>query len=240
MRVLILGAGGPVAQSAIEAIQGLHQLRLTDIKPLKADRHETRVVDVSAPRQVEEAARGMDAIIDCTVLRNDRTLSWDVNTRGCYNALRAAVTNGIRRFIHTGPQTILGSRSGMGNFDFDIDERAPRRPGTGIYSLSKYLAHEMLAIFAERYDIQIIAFYYMGFTPMESHSPAAVPFRTHPEDAGQAFRIALEIQGLPSRLEYFHIAGEMPQDQYPITKAKTLLGFQPKHNYGHLYLKPRP
>lgn len=237
MNVLILGAGGPVAQSAIDAVGREHRLRLTDVRPLKSDVHETRTVDVSDPRQVEEAARGMDAIIECTVVRNDRKLSWDVNVRGCYNALRAAVKHGIRRYIHTGPQTILGSPSGSGNYDFGIDERAPRRPGTGIYSLSKYLAHEMLAVFAHRYDIQIIAFYYMGFSPMESHAPGATPFRTHPEDAGEAFRVALEVQGLPSRFEFFHIAGEMPNEQYPVAKAKQLLGLQPRHNYEHLYRK---
>lgn len=240
MKVLILGAGGPVAKAAISALKDHHELLLTDLKPLERTHLPTRTVDVTDPRQVEEVAHGMDAIINCTVNRHDRKLGWDVSTRGCYNALRAAVKNGIRRFIHTSPILMLSEHPGSYHWDFDIDERAPARPGTGLYFMTKHLAHELCAIFADRYDIQIVSFHYCGFSGVRRYVPGFIPFYTHPEDAGQAFRLALEAPPLPHKFEVFHISAEFPHDQYPITKAKEILGFKPKHTFEKFFRKPQP
>lgn len=240
MKVLILGAGGPVAQAAIGAIEDRHHLLLADIQPLEGSRHQARVVDVSDPRQVEDAARGMDALINCAVVRHDRRLAWDVTVRGCYNALRAAVKHRVRRFIHTSPILMLTEYPGSYHWDWDLDERAPQRPGTGLYFSTKYLAHEMCRIFADRHGLEIISFHYCGFSGIREYKPGIMPFYTHPEDAGQAFRLALEVPSLPNRFEFFHITGEFPHEQYPMTKAKTLLGFKPKHNFENFYRKPAP
>ena len=53
--------------------------------------------------QVVSAAKGMDAIINLSVLRPDRKLAFDVNARGCYNTMAAAVEHGIGRIINSGP-----------------------------------------------------------------------------------------------------------------------------------------
>ena len=41
MKVLILGAGGPVAAAAIKALEPYHTLRLTDINQLESDWRES-------------------------------------------------------------------------------------------------------------------------------------------------------------------------------------------------------
>jgi hypothetical protein len=237
MKVLILGAGGPVAQCAIDAIEETHELRLADINPPESERHECVQVDIADAGQVLEAARGMDAVLNSTVIRHDRIQSWRVNFLGCYNALKAAAELGIKRFIQTSPTGMfMGIPDGY-HFDWPVDERAPRRPGTGLYSMTKFLANETCKVFADRYDIQVIAFGYMGFSAVTSFRPASIPCRAHPEDAGQAFRLALEVESLPNNYEFFQITAEWPHEQYGVEKARRLLGYVPKHDYNHLILK---
>ena len=82
MRVLILGAGGYLGPHVVTALEGRHTLRLTDIKKSPTAAHEFLQVNVSDPAQVLAAAAGMDAIINLSVLRWDRRLAFEVNTRG--------------------------------------------------------------------------------------------------------------------------------------------------------------
>ncbi|MDA0837652.1 MAG: NAD(P)-dependent oxidoreductase [Planctomycetota bacterium] len=237
MKVLILGAGGPVAVSGIEAFEGRHELRLTDLLPLESEEHETMQVDVTNPQQVLDAAEGMDAIINCTVMRPHPTLAWDVNLRGSYNALKAAAHHGIKRFIHTGPIAMWGRSPGSYLYDFDVDESAPPRPGTNLYFITKYLGLEACKAFADRYNMQVIAFHYNGFGDRRGFAGGTIPFAAHPEDVGQAFRLGLEVENLPSNFELFHISSRYTHGQFPTTKAEELLGFVPKHDFSKLYLR---
>jgi len=84
MRILILGGNGMLGPSVIESLGSRHELRITDINELETD-HEYQQVDVSIIDQVVDAAEGMDAIINLSVLRPHRQIAFDVNTRGNYN-----------------------------------------------------------------------------------------------------------------------------------------------------------
>lgn len=53
---------------------------------------------------------GTDAVVNLSVMRLDRKLAFDVNTRGVYNAIMAAVAAKHDRFINTGPHfTVVGT-----------------------------------------------------------------------------------------------------------------------------------
>ena len=86
----------------VKVLENFHQLRITDIIPIESE-HQTAIVDVANLDQVMEAAEGMDAIINCSVLRPDRKLAFDVSTLGAYNTMHAALAHKIQRVIHTGP-----------------------------------------------------------------------------------------------------------------------------------------
>ena len=120
--VVIFGAGGPLGVAAAEALAPDHRLRLSDRRALAAIAaenrpqssgaplprplgapHEERVVDVTDPEQVLAAARGMDVIVNSTVVRDHPVEAFRVNTVGAYHVMRAAVACGIRRVVHTGP-----------------------------------------------------------------------------------------------------------------------------------------
>ncbi|MBI1922797.1 hypothetical protein HYR99_00960, partial [Candidatus Poribacteria bacterium] len=80
MKVLILGGHGYLGPHVVKALEPYYQLRITDIKPIETQ-HESLQVDVSSLDAVMKAAEGMDAIINCSVLRHDRQLAFDVSTR---------------------------------------------------------------------------------------------------------------------------------------------------------------
>ena len=61
-----------------------------------------------------------------------------------------------------------------------------------------------------------------------------VPFIVSWEDAGEAFRLGLEIEldRLPSRCEIFFISGDMPQGKFLNEKTRRILGFKPQGRPG--------
>lgn len=231
MNVLIIGAGGPVAAAAIKALEPHHTLRLADIKELESP-HEARAVDIANPAEVFGAASGMDAIVNCTVIRGDMVKSFDVNIRGAYNVMQAAVKHGIRRVVHTGPQQVIRNEYAD---DFFLTADASPRPGTSLYGLTKYISMEVCRIFAEEHDLQVVCFLYHSFRnpPEEQAKPGGEvnPFIVSWEDTGEAFRLALEAERLPRNFEVFNIVGDLPHRKYINVRAKTLLGFQPKEDF---------
>lgn len=235
MKIAIYGAGGPVAAGAISWLEGRHSLRLTDIAAMETA-HEFRQVDVTDPGQVAGAAEGMDVLINCTVQRPDPVLAFDVNTRGAYNVMRAAVEHAVPRVVHTGPAQIFAGRGGY-NADWNVTEEAPPRPGVNLYAWSKYLGHEIVRTFCRCHaDLSAVVFYYSGFYSEEPQH-RGIRFAVHVDDAGQAFRLGAEIprEKLPSNFEVFNISADMPMRQVSVEKARRLLGYDPKHNFEHLW-----
>src|SRR5690606_6739012 len=97
-RILILGAGGPIGAAATEVLAPDHRLRLAGRRSMAEvaaappqsegaplprppePPHEERSVDITDAAAVLEAATGMDAIINLSVLRHDPVEAFRVNT----------------------------------------------------------------------------------------------------------------------------------------------------------------
>lgn len=233
MKVLILGGDGKLGPWVVKALEGGdYDLRVTDVSPIDTP-HESMVVDVADPDQVMRAAEGMDAIVNCSVLRSHRKIAFDVNTLGTYNAVRAATELGMSRFINTGPHfTVTGSV--YHRFDYGISEEVPAHSGTGLYALTKATGQEICRIFSENHPIHILCLLFLNFRPPGPEPGAegrdltnfSVTFR----DAGEAARLALEVdlETLPSRNEVFFITADLPHGKYSNAKARRLLGFDPQ------------
>ncbi|MDE0184180.1 MAG: NAD(P)-dependent oxidoreductase [Candidatus Poribacteria bacterium] len=241
MKVLILGGHGFLGPHLVTALEPYHHLRITDIKPIETE-HESMHVDVGSLDEVLKAAEGMEAIINCSVLREDRQLAFDVNTRGCYNTMCAAVKHGIRRVINTGPHfTIQGSS--YTDFDYEINPDVPPHPGTLLYAISKGLGQEICKVFTENHDIYVLCFLFLAFY---SHDVAGEgtdinSFSVSWQDAAEVFRLGLEIDlvELPSRCEVFNIFSNLPHRQFSNDKAKRILGFNPQDNFEKRWHKKR-
>jgi nucleoside-diphosphate-sugar epimerase len=196
-RVVVYGAGGPLAAATTELLQHDHVLRLTDARPLveivARDEpqspgaplphlldvpHELAVVDVTDYQQVLAAARGMDAIINCTVVRPHPVDAFRVNMLGAYNVMRASVELGIRRVVHTGPfQAGLEHPAGYWD-DWDLVDDVPARPGDQLYLLTKLLGQEICRIFAEEHGLNVAALLFCSFVAPEQTD--AGPLGTFP------------------------------------------------------------
>jgi hypothetical protein len=241
MKVLILGANGYLGPHVVKALEPHHELRITDIKPpAQSTRHEFRLVDVASLAQVREAAKGMDAIINLSVLRSHRQLAFDVNARGCYNMMLAAVEHGIRRIINTGPHFTVAGHTYEG-FDFGITPDAPPQPGTNLYALTKSLGQEICRVFTRKHDLYVQDYLFYSLRDMASlkRGTDATPFSISWGDAGEIFRLGLEIDlaKLPSPCEIFFVFADMPHGQFVNEKAKRILGFRPADDLSVLWRK---
>ena len=253
MKVLVLGVNGMLGPHALRVLSGRYDLRLTDIADPHGvfhhttgfvvdedqKQHQFMKVDVSDPDQVMDAAAGMDAIVNLSVLRDDRQISFDVNVRGSYNIMAAAVRHRIRRVISSGAHFTVQGHD-YERFDFDINPDVPSHPGLGMYPFTKSLGLELSRVFTENNDIHLMWFlFYNFFDPndlMEEYAPFSVAW----SDAAEAIRCALavDLSTLPSRCEAFNIFTDMPHRKFSNEKTRHLLNWNPRHTLEHFWRRP--
>lgn len=248
-KVVVFGAGGPLGAVTAEAMARDHQLRLTDARPLAdiaagppqspgaplprplGPPHETSVVDVTDPMAVDAAVAGMDAIVNCTVVRHEPVGAFQVNVLGAYNIMRAAVTHGIRRVVQTGPlQTLLPHPAGYAG-EFGLSADLPPRPGDNLYFVTKFLGQEIMRIVAEEHRLEAPTLLFCSFV-----NPAEPPdretelyaFTISWQDAGEAMRQAVRVPDFPCPFEVLHVHADLPFGVYSNEKTKRLLGWQPR------------
>jgi hypothetical protein len=257
-RVAVYGAGGPVGAAAAQALKDHYVLRLTDLRPLNEITtpqsagaplpeilpapHEARVVDISDYEQVLDAARGMDALVNVSVLRHDLNHAFRVNLVGAYNVAKAAVECGIRRIIHTGPLHMYLDHNADYWWDHAVPDDAPLHPGGDLYAVSKYLGGEVTRVFAERHGLEVITFLYCHFMPSDAGDRAdgsgCGPFVTSWEDCGEAFLYGLRAPVMPRPYEPFFINAAVPHGKFPPDKARRLLGWEARHRFERLWRRP--
>ena len=252
-KVVLFGAGGPVASDLITLLSKDYALRITDARsipeiiaenkpqspgaPLPAlmgAPHEYGIVDVRNAREVEDACEGMDAIINLSVLRHDPVLAFHVNTIGAYHIAKAAVKHRIRRVVQTGPQLLtLSSMSGY-HGHYEIPGDAPMRPGCNLYGHSKFLGQEIMRVFAENYGLEVPVLLYSQFLNPEVDKwvhAMAVTWK----DSARALKLALEVESLPSPYEVMHILADIPHAQFSPRRAWDLIGWKSEENLQHLW-----
>ncbi len=239
MKVAIYGANGAMGPHVIRALEGEHELRLSDVNDLEGSPHEYRKIDVADLDAVVDAAEGMDAIINLSVLRDDRKIAFDVNARGCYNVMTAAVTHGVRRVVNTGPHFTLSGAT-YERFDYDVGPDIPAQPGTNLYALTKSLGHEICRVFTRNHDVYVIGLFFYNFRPEESQvGQDLTPYSVTWEDTGRAFASALsvDLDTLPSRWESFFVFADLPHNKFDNEKVKRLLGWRPTHDLHEFWTK---
>lgn len=81
-------------------------------------------------------------------------LAFHVNARGVYNAIKAAVAEGHRRIINTGPLSVIAGHSKT--FNHRVTEAMPAHTGIDLYSFTKGVGHEITRVFSENCDIHVL------------------------------------------------------------------------------------
>lgn len=234
-RVLFLGASGLIGPHVTPGLVDDYDLVLADVKP-HPDGTPVRHVDVRSYEQVLEAARGADAIANFTVVRGHPENSFRVNTLGAWNVVRAAVELGIRKIVHTGPQSVRTAY----DHDFGLDE-APAAPGSGYYGVTKWLGREICRLWAEAHDLQIISFVFggLGAAPEAPQVGKDTPlFRVVWPDLQHACKLALEIDSVPDGFQEFNLFSYTGHGKYSLDKARRILGFEPTQDWDQLFRRP--
>jgi len=232
-KVLLLGASGLIAPHIIPGLEPHYDLNLADIKP-HPDGKAVKTVDVTDYNQVLEAARGMDVIMNWTVLRHDARLSFKVNTLGAYHIMKAAAELGIKKVLHTGPSLTLISHN---EHDFDIPSE-PVTPTTDYYFVTKYLSNEIVKTYARRYGIHTICYLFQGLRARPDSPVTGADFPAFTiiyEDLVHGVRLALELESVPDYYQQFNLHSHPGQDKYSLEKAKRLLDYEPQERYADLY-----
>ena len=231
MNVLILGANGMLGPHVTKSLEEHHTLRLTDINAPPDTPHEYFKLDVSDLDAVIEAADGMDAIVNLSVLRPDRQIAFDVNARGTYNACAAAVHHGIRRVINTGPHfTITGPT--YENSDHLIGPDVPSQSGTLLYAITKSLGQEICRVFTENHDLYVLTLLFYNFhygNEVEGFGKDFTPFNVTWKDAGEAFCARVEHSARITAVEVravLHICGPAAWEVHQ-RESKTHSGLAP-------------
>ena len=98
MKVLILGANGMLGPWVSNVLKKDHEIIETDLKEIDSNSNFHKV-DISDTEEVIDAAEGVDAIINLSVHRRDRILTFDVNTKGNLNMMLAAQKHNINNII---------------------------------------------------------------------------------------------------------------------------------------------
>ena len=239
MKVAIYGANGAMGPHVIKALEGEHELRLSDVNDLEGSPHEYRKIDVADLDAVVDAAEGMDAIINLSVLRDHRKIAFDVSMRGCYNVMTAAVTHGVRRVVNTGPHFTLAGAT-YERFDYDVGPDIPAQPGTNLYALTKSLGHEICRVFTRNHDVYVMGLFFYNFRPEESQlGQDLTPYSVTWEDTGRAFAsaLAVDLETLPSRWESFFVFADLPHHKFSNEKVKRLLGWRPTSDLREFWTK---
>ena len=255
-RIVMFGAGGPLGAVTTEFLKADVRLRLTDRRSLQeiarlppqsegaplpvpvSPPHEERLVDVTDPAAVLSAVEGMDAIVNCTVVRHDPVEAFRVNTLGAFNIMQSAVTAGIRRVVHTGPVLTLAPHPAGYVEDRDLGSDLPPRPGDNLYFVSKFLGQEICRIFAEEHAIARPVLLFCGFVDpalAERDGLNPGPFTISWKDSGRAMMAAIRVRDLPAPFVVVNILADELHGCYRNDAARKILSWQPEDRLDHLW-----
>ncbi|MBE32503.1 MAG: NAD-dependent epimerase/dehydratase family protein [Dehalococcoidia bacterium] len=250
MKVLILGSNGMLGPWVSDALKNDHEIIETDLEEISTNINFKKI-DISDTQSVIDVSKDVDAIVNLSVLRTDRILAFDVNTKGNLNMMLAAEENKIPRIINTGPHFQAAGPS-YENFDFEIPPEIPPQPGVNLYAITKALGQEICKIFTEKNSymyLQTLLFYNfyndsltlggrrnVGMPPQQRGTDLT-PFSIRWEDAANAIKKALEIDlnKLPSRTETYFVFADLPHNKFSNKKAKKQLGWEPSFNLKDLW-----
>jgi nucleoside-diphosphate-sugar epimerase len=233
--VLVLGACGNIGPHFLPHLEPYYHLHLTDVKPHPQGK-PVRQVDITRYDQVFEAMKGMDALINLTVVRSEPALSFEVNVKGAWNAIKAAAEHGVRRVIHTGPQSVRTRHDG----DFDVDQ-VPEWPGTGYYGCTKFLSEEIYRIFARVCGMETVCFKFNGLGPKPTEPRRGEdfpPFVVVWEDLAYACRLALEVERVPDGYQNFNLLSYPGQGKFSLDSVGRVLGYAPLERLEDYYRRP--
>jgi nucleoside-diphosphate-sugar epimerase len=246
MKVLLLGGSGHVGSFVTPYMQKKHDLRVLDVRPPKHAGVEYVEGSVTDPDALRKAFTGVDAFV-WLVMRKPQGGSfrdqdvetivenYDVNCKGLHLALFLAQELGVTRGVYTSSMSVHWRSREF----YHQEETTPLDTPT-VYGLSKGFGELICRYFARWWDMNLVALRITGPRTREQYldqrrNPPATregvrPLKvTDEEDLANAYLAALElVQKGKGRFDAFFIAGDEAEEEHNLTKAKRVLGWQPR------------
>lgn len=236
MNIVVFGAAGWLGRAVLENMEGRHTVRAFDYSPEAWELEDTpwegeRVFgDISDFDTVHAATEGMDAVLHAAAYfgqDKDDPKPWMINLKGLWNVLESSRLRGIRRNVHIGSCETVHPQGHF--FTTEV-----RRPGGGIYPLTKRLQEEMCRSFYDAWGLPITVlrpdYIVDSRTGIGRHretlGPEGSPTRNGwvcRYDLAEACRLALENDTLG--FDIFHIVGTPEADATcNVARSREVLG----------------
>lgn len=253
-RVLLVGGSGMVGTFITPYLAQHHELRVLDVVPPRhADLVEYVEGSIADPDAVARALDGMDTFVNM-VMRSPGGANetaqtpesiinnYEVNTLGLHLLLWTAQSLGITRGVHISTRSIHYQRRGAdGRVARYRSEETSQLDAGSIYGFTKGLGERICGYFAEHFGMRLISLRITGPRTREAFlAERRVPI--HPElyvmdeeDLADAVLAALRVVRTgESRFDAVLIAADEHEVDHNLTKARTLLGWEPR---GHRLLE---
>jgi len=245
MKVLLLGGAGHVGTFITPYLRQHHSLRVLDLRPPRHSDVEYVEGSVSDPDALRRALTGVDAFI-WVVMRKPQGGSlrdqdiptiienYDVNTKALHLTLFIAQELGVLRGVYTSSMSVHYRM----RVRFEQEELVPYDTPT-VYGLSKGFGEQICQYFARWWDMNIVALRITGPRTREQYVEErrnpVIPSQGKPllvtdeEDLVTAYLAALDaIQTGHGRFDAFFIAGDETEREHNLSKAKRVLGWEPR------------
>jgi nucleoside-diphosphate-sugar epimerase len=174
MRAVVTGADGFLGRALMAELPEATGLDLRD-------------GDISAEGSWQDKVRG-DVVFHTAAavgMPKDARHFWAVNTLGTHHVLRAAIANGVGRFVLFSSVTVFGN-----DFPDNVTEAYPTRP-TGVPYADSKIAAEHLCLMADGIEIVILR-------PGDVYGPASTPWTLLPLEMIKSRQVAVPTTGVHS------------------------------------------
>jgi nucleoside-diphosphate-sugar epimerase len=250
MKVLLVGGSGMVGTFVTPYLAGQHELRVLDVRtPRHADLVDYVEGSIDNADDLARALDGMDTFVDM-VMRNpsaeqtaeDITGHYAVNAIGVHLLLWTANKMGIKSGVYVSTRTVHNlpmTAEGRPTY-YQAEETMPVT-NPSVYGLTKGIGETVCQYFATYFGMRLIALRITGPRTREAFiAERRTPI--HPglyvmdeEDLANAILAAIDVAQVgTARFDPILIAADENQVDHNITKARMILGWEPK---GHLLLE---
>ncbi len=233
MRVLLAGGSGYVGTMVTPYLKGEHALRVLDLAPPKDPDVEYIQGSVADLGAVRRALEGMEAVVYMTMARNkegnydcrDVDANYDIHVKHLHRVLLAAAEAKITRAVYTSSMSVYGHRPAGFPDGEDTPADTPE-----LYGFTKRLGEIVCDYFARAHKLVVVSLRLNGPMPLEDWLRAARAGRVGGQTAAPdvASAIALSLTAPLSGAHIFNITGDYTGRYCPCTRAKQLLGWEPR------------
>jgi nucleoside-diphosphate-sugar epimerase len=234
MRLLVIGGSGRVGRMVMPYLAERHTIRIFDLVEPPAGPWEQVIGSVEDYKALAAGMDGVDAVVYMAMNTQDNwgsiptsAMAFDVNVKGLYLALRAAVDRHIPHAVFTSSLSVYEPRLGR----YPEDEEPP--DALDFYGLTKRLGEEVCRARVAEGGITITALRLCYPTADDAPAPTEPPFRastyTRAVDVAGAILTGLDYR---NGFDAITVSGDASERITPLRRAQALLGWWPSRPVG--------